>query len=275
MSPAPVIIAIDGRSGSGKTTLAIELAARLREHHKVSLFHLEDIYPGWNGLAAGIERYVTTVLRPVAARRERRMGQLGLGRGTTTARPAPPARPKSSWWRASAPPRRPPAPAGRGDLGGLLRTRTAGARALARDGDTYEPFWDQWAAQEAGVAGGRRRPGPRRCAACSTWRTAPPRTTSCRPFSTFPPLAPALLPELAARRGLQLRAERIDARPEARPGCSRRSSAVHANAVWLDSSLDPAGLAPEAAERSRFSILADDGGRFGQVGPAQFRTRPA
>ena len=30
MSPAPVIIAIDGRSGSGKTTLAIELAARLR-----------------------------------------------------------------------------------------------------------------------------------------------------------------------------------------------------------------------------------------------------
>ena len=65
MSPAPVIIAIDGRSGSGKTTLAIELAARLREHHKVSLFHLEDIYPGWNGLAAGIERYVTTVLSPL------------------------------------------------------------------------------------------------------------------------------------------------------------------------------------------------------------------
>ena len=64
MTPAPVIIAIDGRSGAGKTTLAIELAARLRNHHKVSLFHLEDIYPGWNGLAAGIERYVSTVLRP-------------------------------------------------------------------------------------------------------------------------------------------------------------------------------------------------------------------
>ena len=65
MSPAPVIIAIDGRSGAGKTTLAIELAARLREHHKVSLFHLEDIYPGWNGLAAGIERYASTVLAPL------------------------------------------------------------------------------------------------------------------------------------------------------------------------------------------------------------------
>jgi para-aminobenzoate synthetase len=51
MTPAPVIIAIDGRSGAGKTTLAIELAATLRNHHKVSLFHLEDIYPGWDGLS--------------------------------------------------------------------------------------------------------------------------------------------------------------------------------------------------------------------------------
>ena len=66
MSPAPVIIAIDGRSGAGKTTLAVELAARLRAHHRVSLFHLEDIYPGWNGLAAGIERYVSTVLAPLS-----------------------------------------------------------------------------------------------------------------------------------------------------------------------------------------------------------------
>ncbi|WP_425524495.1 uridine kinase family protein, partial [Paenarthrobacter nicotinovorans] len=66
MTPAPVIIAVDGRSGAGKTTLAVELAARLRQHHKVSLFHLEDIYPGWNGLRTGIERYVATVLTPLS-----------------------------------------------------------------------------------------------------------------------------------------------------------------------------------------------------------------
>ena len=94
MTPAPVIIAIDGRSGAGKTTLAIELAARLREHHKVSLFHLEDIYPGWNGLAAGIERYVTTVLAPLH-RGEPPNGSAGTGRSTTTATPAPPCPPKS------------------------------------------------------------------------------------------------------------------------------------------------------------------------------------
>ena len=77
----------------------------------------------------------------------------------------------------------------------------------------------------------------------------------------LPALAPALVPELGARRGLQLRAERIDAAPDpARLFESLFGRA--ANAVWLDSSLAPDGSA--AAERSRFSILADDGGPFGQ-----------
>ena len=66
MIPAPVIIAVDGRSGAGKTTLAVELAARLRAHHTGSRFHLEEIYPGWDGLAAGVERYVSTVLAPLS-----------------------------------------------------------------------------------------------------------------------------------------------------------------------------------------------------------------
>jgi para-aminobenzoate synthetase len=80
MSPAPVIIAVDGRSGAGKTTLAVELATRLRAHHKVSLFHLEDIYPGWNGLLAGIDRYVATVLEPLSRGEAATWTQLGLGK---------------------------------------------------------------------------------------------------------------------------------------------------------------------------------------------------
>ncbi|GAB3534314.1 hypothetical protein GCM10027403_09940 [Arthrobacter tecti] len=63
----PLIIAVDGRSGAGKTSLAVELATLLREHHGVSLFHLEDLYPGWDGLADGMDRYVRSVLTPLAS----------------------------------------------------------------------------------------------------------------------------------------------------------------------------------------------------------------
>ncbi|MFF2246402.1 aminodeoxychorismate synthase component I [Arthrobacter sp. NPDC058130] len=262
MSPAPVIIAIDGRSGSGKTTLAIELAARLREHHKVSLFHLEDIYPGWNGLAAGIERYVTTVLSPLrrgesaewvswdwerhydGEARTTRPAEIvlveGVGAAAAAARPLLDA---VIWADSSDSERR--------------------ARALARDGDTYEPFWDQWAAQEAEWLADDDVPARADVHVLNLADgTAPDDVLQALQY--LPAVAPALLPELAARRGLHLVAERIDAQPEA----AQLFAALFggsANAVWLDSSLDPAGLAPEAAERSRFSILADDGGRFGQA----------
>ena len=262
MSPAPVIIAIDGRSGSGKTTLAIELAARLREHHKVSLFHLEDIYPGWNGLAAGIERYVTTVLSPLRRgesaewvswdwerhydgdARTTRPAEIVLVEGVGAAAAAAlPLLDAVIWADSSDADRR--------------------ARALARDGDTYEPFWDQWAAQEAEWLAADDVPARADVHVLNRADgTAPDDVLQALQY--IPAVAPALLPELAARLGLQLLAERIDAQPEA----GQLFAALFggsANAVWLDSSLDPAGLAPEAAERSRFSILADDGGRFGQA----------
>ncbi|SFT58305.1 aminodeoxychorismate synthase component I [Arthrobacter sp. ov118] len=262
MSPAPVIIAIDGRSGSGKTTLAIELAARLREHHKVSLFHLEDIYPGWNGLAAGIERYVTTVLSPLrrgetaewvswdwerhydGGSRTTRPAEIilveGVGAGAAAALPLLDA---VIWADSSDSDRR--------------------TRALARDGDTYEPFWDQWAAQEAEWLAADDVPARADVHVSNRADGAAPDDV-LQALEYLPAIAPTLLPELAGRGGLALRAERIDAHPEA----ARLFTALFGgstNAVWLDSSLDPAGLAPEAAQRSRFSILADDGGRFGQA----------
>ena len=258
MTPAPVIIAIDGRSGAGKTTLAIELAARLREHHKVSLFHLEDIYPGWNGLAAGIERYVSTVLAPLSrgeaaewvswdwekhydgATRTTLPAEIviveGVGAAAASARPLLDA---VVWAESSDDDRR--------------------TRALARDGSTYEPFWDQWAAQEdewlatdpvrdtADIRVLNRADG-----------TAPDDVLQALQY--LPALAAVLLPELSARRGLQLHAERLDCDPDA----ARLFDALYGRsprAVWLDSSLRTEG---PAAERSRFSILADDGGSFGQ-----------
>ena len=162
MSPAPVIIAIDGRSGAGKTTLAIELAARLREHHKVSLFHLEDIYPGWNGLAAGIERYVSTVLAPLhrgdpaewvswdwtahydGDTRTTQPAEIvlveGVGAAAEAARPFLAA---AIWADSPESDRR--------------------SRALARDGESYAPYWDEWAAQEQAWLAAGRRSRPRRC----------------------------------------------------------------------------------------------------------------
>lgn len=269
MSPAPVIIAIDGRSGAGKTTLAIELVARLREHHKVSLFHLEDIYPGWNGLATGVERYVATVLKPLrqgnpaewvswdwnrhydGEYRTTQPAEIivveGVGAAAESARPYLDA---VIWADAPEQDRR--------------------SRALVRDGGNYEPYWDLWAAQEqdwlaaddvpaiADVRVNNRADGG-----------APEEVLQCLQY--VPTLIPALSPELASRRGLELRAERIDADPGA-ASLFEHLFGRSDNAVWLDSSLPPgppgapAGTSDAvAAERSRFSILADDGGRFGQT----------
>ncbi|MEV8130246.1 aminodeoxychorismate synthase component I [Pseudarthrobacter oxydans] len=260
MSPAPVIIAIDGRSGAGKTTLAVELAARLRAHHKVSLFHLEDIYPGWNGLAAGIERYVSTVLAPLSRGEaaswvcwdwenhddgESRVtlpAEIVIVEGVGAAAAA--ARPLLSaviWAEAPDDVRR--------------------TRALDRDGETYEPFWDQWAAQEEEWLAADKVPLDADVRVLNPADgSAPADVLQVLPY--LPSLAPALAPELSARRGLRLRAERLDVRPDA-AGLFGSLYGRSANAVWLDSS-NAGAPEPEAAERSRFSIMADDGGTFGQ-----------
>lgn len=63
----PHLIGIDGRSGAGKTTLAAQLSEVLSTCHDVVTFHLEDLYPGWDGLQRGIEIYNETILPPLRA----------------------------------------------------------------------------------------------------------------------------------------------------------------------------------------------------------------
>nr|WP_254456314.1 chorismate-binding protein [Paeniglutamicibacter quisquiliarum] len=142
-----MVLGIDGRSGAGKSTLAAELATALRRHREVALFHLEDIYPGWDGLQAGTHSYVTDVLAP-------------LSRGE--------AADWTGWdWAAGAPgPRATLAPApvviiegvgagcaaARGLLDALVWVQvpdeTRKSRALERDGEVFAAHWDRWAAQE-------------------------------------------------------------------------------------------------------------------------------
>jgi len=262
MTPAPVIIAVDGRSGAGKTTLAVELAARLRQHHKVSLFHLEDIYPGWNGLMPGIERYVGTVLKPLSEGMAAEWtswdwdkhydGGLnvtlpaeiviveGVGAAADAARPMLDA---VVWVEASGDERR--------------------RRALTRDGSTYEPYWDSWAAQEDEWLSSDQVISAADIRVQNLADGSAPDDV-LRTLMYLPSVASILSPELSARRGLQLRSERLDATPDAEllfASLYGKST----NAVWLDSSNASAVAGrSQAAARSRFSILADDGGTFGQ-----------
>lgn len=253
----PLIIAVDGRSGAGKTTLAVELTALLREHHTVSLFHLEDLYPGWDGLADGMERYVRTVLAPLAAGQEARWtawdwttNDDGAGRLTQPAdivvvegvgaacRAARELLDVVVWIDADD---------------DLRRTS-----ALARDGAAYAPFWQRWSEQEEQWLA-LDHPAAHADLLVQGHRGNAVPDQLRRALSGLPQCEALMSMERAARRGLTLQVETLDALPGAAEIFSRLY-AGSGSAAWLDSSAveDPQG-------RSRFSILADDGGRFGQV----------
>jgi uridine kinase len=130
------IVLIDGRSGSGKTELGAVLAPAL----DAQLVRLDDLYPGWDGLEAGSAMVLNV---------------LATGRW-------------QAWdWASDAPAEwhsidlmRPLVIEGCGALS--VRNRAAAtygiwieldeptrkSRALARDGETYAPHWQRWAAQE-------------------------------------------------------------------------------------------------------------------------------
>jgi len=64
------ILLIDGRAGSGKSTLADEVQNeffRLGESAP-RVIHLDDLYPGWDGLQLGVEYLQRSVLTPLSKR---------------------------------------------------------------------------------------------------------------------------------------------------------------------------------------------------------------
>lgn len=141
----PMIIGIDGRSGSGKTRLSELLEQSLSaEGIGVRVLNLDSIYPGWDGLAEG-----TKTWRKIS--RNLRKGK--------------PASYQEWDWHADAPgPKHTINPAqetviiceGVGAITGTCNVRILVKapdelryrRAIARDGETYRPHWERWAAQE-------------------------------------------------------------------------------------------------------------------------------
>jgi uridine kinase len=147
------VLAIDGRSGSGKTSLA----ATLRDQLQAPVVSLEDLYGGWDGLEHGIDLLVAAVLEPLAAGQAARVPRYdwvarewaepvavepppiliveGVGAG---ARRAAAFESVLVWLEVPAPTRK--------------------KRALDRDGATFAPYWDRWAAQEDAMLDRERTP---------------------------------------------------------------------------------------------------------------------
>jgi uridine kinase len=147
------VVAVDGRSGAGKTSLA----ARLRSALGAPAVTLEDLYGGWDGLERGIDLLVSEVLEPLSAGRPARVPRYDW---VTAAWEAP-------WVLA------PPEVLIVEGVGAGARRAAAYAslliwleeaesvrkkRALDRDGATFAPYWDMWAAQEDAMLARERTP---------------------------------------------------------------------------------------------------------------------
>lgn len=139
------LICIDGLTGAGKSTLSASLAALTG----APVVHADELLEGWGGLP-GLGATIDAILRPLAA------GQPSQWR---------------RWdWHASAWAEThtiAPAPllvidgvgSGASAYDELITTLVwleadrdlRQARGLARDGDDFSPYWEQWAVDEAAL----------------------------------------------------------------------------------------------------------------------------
>ena len=145
------VVCVDGPACSGKSSFAAALAAALR----CPVVHMDDLYPGWDGLAAAVPRLVDWVLEPL---------EEGTAAGYL----------RWDWERGEYAERHevPPAPAlvveGCGS-GSRAAARFAALlvwveaprevrlrRAAERDGAGFLPHWERWARQERAVFAAER-----------------------------------------------------------------------------------------------------------------------
>lgn len=139
------VMAIDGRSGAGKSTLAALVAEELGG---VPVVRLEYLYGGWDGLRRGVDLLVADVLAPLAAGRTARVPRYDWAAGAWRA-PVELRPPQTLVVEGVGAGARPAAPYASLLVWLEADEGTRERRALARDGETYRPYWARWAAQEA------------------------------------------------------------------------------------------------------------------------------
>lgn len=137
------LVCIDGPSGSGKTTLAAQLAPELG----AAVLHMDELYPGWDGLAAAVPLLHSQVVAPLAAgdtaayrRYDWHLGEFAeareLGRPGVLIVEGVGSGARMVAAHASL-------------LVWIEAPRAVRfARGISRDGETYRPFWERWATQE-------------------------------------------------------------------------------------------------------------------------------
>jgi len=141
---ATKVVAIDGPSGAGKTDLTAALAEHLPGAH---VLHMDDLYPGWDGLAQAVADLHDKILAPVAR------GELAAYRRWDWEHDR-----YADWHSLPATPLLLVEGAGSGagrnaDLESVLIWLEADRdvrfrRGIRRDAEAYRPHWRRWAEQE-------------------------------------------------------------------------------------------------------------------------------
>lgn len=145
---AVTVIAIDGPSGSGKTTLAEAVAHDLG----CPIVHMDELYPGWDGLAEAVDLVTDQVLEPLSrgGRAAYRVWDWARGEwGPTAAVPTTDLLVLEGCGSS----------VGRAGEYAALRVwvdadeQVRHQRGIERDGEIFAPHWERWAAQELKLFG--------------------------------------------------------------------------------------------------------------------------
>lgn len=138
------VVAIDGPSGAGKTEFADTLAEHLPGAH---LLHMDDLYPGWNGLERGVAGLYDHVLAPLARGEQPAFRAWDWKHGRYAGRHALPAADLllvEGVGSGAAPGAKLESVLIWLEAERAVRFR----RGIERDGDSYRPHWQDWAVLE-------------------------------------------------------------------------------------------------------------------------------